>query len=196
MYTLRKIRQKAREQAQKRFEKQKRYNHLSTAGPLEYVVVLDSLKPSFNIGKIFRTADAFGANSVHLIGIDFFDPAPAKGSFKWVPTFFHKQFEECYQMLQKQGYTFFILEPEEGTVLQQADLPQKSAFIFGHEEFGFSFDKKDYADIKTLRIPQFGKVQSLNVSIAASVVMYEYSRQHAASDLLNFIPQKTLTGRR
>jgi tRNA G18 (ribose-2'-O)-methylase SpoU len=196
MYTLRKIRQKEREQAQRLFEKQKRNNHMSTPGPLEYVVILDSLKPSFNIGKIFRTADAFGANSVHLIGIDFFDPTPAKGSFKWVPTVFHKSFADCYWMLHKLDYTFFVLEPEEGDVLQHADMPQKSAFIFGHEEFGVSFDKKDYPSINSLRIPQFGKVQSLNVSIAAAVVMYEYTRQHASSDLLNSIPQKELTAHR
>jgi len=196
MYTLRKIRQKAREKAQKRFDRQKRCSHLSTPGPLEYVIILDSLKPSFNIGKIFRTADAFGANSVHLIGIDFFDPAPAKGSFKWVPTFFHKTFNDCYLMLRKQKYTFFVLEPEEGVTLQHANLPLKSAFVFGHEEFGFSFDKNDFAGINTLRIPQFGKVQSLNVSIAASVVMYEYARQHASSELLDTVPQKDLTGRR
>ena len=50
-------------------------------------------------------------------------------------------------MLQKEKYQFFVLEPEKGVALQNAELPLKSAFIFGHEEFGFSFDKKDYPDI-------------------------------------------------
>ncbi len=195
MHQRRKLRQKERELAQKRFDRHKRYNYQSKPGPLDFIVVLDSLKPSFNIGKIYRTADAFGANAIHLIGIDFFDPSPAKGSFKWVPTIFHKNFEDCHQMLRKEKYQFYVLEPEEGVALQQAELPQKSAFIFGHEEFGFSFDKKDYPDIKILRIPQFGKVQSLNVSIAASVVMYEYARQYASQELLDSIPQKDLTGR-
>ena len=57
------------------------------------------------------------------------------------------------------------------------ELPHKSAFIFGHEEFGCSFEPDDYPQMQTLTIPQFGSVQSLNVSIAASVVMYEYARQ-------------------
>ena len=46
--------------------------------------------------------------------------------------------------------------------------------MLGHEEFGFSFEPQDYPELQKLTIPQFGSVQSLNVSIAASVVMYEY----------------------
>jgi tRNA G18 (ribose-2'-O)-methylase SpoU len=72
----------------------------------------------------------------------------------------------------------FTLEPEDGRSLMDVSLPEKSAFIFGHEEFGISFDKNDYEDIGTIQIPQFGRSQSLNVSIAASIVMYEYIRQH------------------
>ena len=49
--------------------------------------------------------------------------------------------------------------------------------MLGHEEFGFSFNRQDYPDLRSLAIPQTGSVQSLNVSVAASVVMYEYARQ-------------------
>jgi tRNA(Leu) C34 or U34 (ribose-2'-O)-methylase TrmL len=45
-------------------------------------------------------------------------------------------------------------------------------------EFGIRFKREQFSAIKTLSIPQFGKVQSLNVSIAASIVMYEYVKQH------------------
>jgi tRNA G18 (ribose-2'-O)-methylase SpoU len=75
---------KERRSAIKRFEKQKRANLLADPGVHEFVVVLDGLKAGFNIGKIFRSADAFGAFEVHVIGTSFFDPAPAKGSFKYV----------------------------------------------------------------------------------------------------------------
>jgi tRNA G18 (ribose-2'-O)-methylase SpoU len=62
------------------------------------------------------------------------------------------------------------------------ELPHKSAFILGHEEFGCSFVPDDYPQMQTLTIPQFGSVQSLNVSIAASVVMYEYVRQRLRNE--------------
>lgn len=179
--TLRNLRrrmQKERVYALQRFKKHYRKNRLSKAGPHRFIIVLDHLKPAFNIGKIFRSADAFGAKEVHLVGIDFFDPAPAMGSFKWVPAIFHQNFEECREEIKKRGYSIFIMEPSSTDSLLNAKIPKKSAFVFGNEELGFSFDPKDYPDIHSIKIPQFGKVQSLNVSVAASVVMYEYVRQH------------------
>ena len=157
-------------------------NVLAEPGVHDFVLVLDNLKRSFNIGKIFRSADAMGASAVHLIGTDYFDPGPAKGSLKWVPAFLHRDFSSCHNKLVDTGHTIFVLSPEEGHGLGENSLPLKSAFVFGHEEFGFSFNKDDFPAIRPLSIPQFGKVQSLNVSIAASIVMYEYVRQHNNSD--------------
>jgi tRNA G18 (ribose-2'-O)-methylase SpoU len=57
----------------------------------------------------------------------------------------------------------------------------RSAFIFGHEEYGLSFDPGAYPGLAALSIPQCGRTESLNVSVAASVVMYEYLRQHAGT---------------
>jgi tRNA G18 (ribose-2'-O)-methylase SpoU len=71
------------------------------------------------------------------------------------------------------------MDPVEGPPLTRAALPRRSAFIFGHEEFGISADISAYTDIQSLTIPQFGQVQSLNVSIAASIAMWEYLRQHS-----------------
>ena len=173
----RRIQQK-RIAAQQRFRRQKNANLTSRPGRHNFIIILDGLKPAFNIGKIFRSADAFGAREIHLVGIDFFDPAPAMGSFKWVPARFHETFETCHHDLSKRGYTFFTLDPAHGSPLYQAEMPLRSAFIFGHEEYGISPHISDYPNIRSLTIPQFGQVQSLNVSIAASVVMWEYLRRH------------------
>jgi tRNA G18 (ribose-2'-O)-methylase SpoU len=72
---------------------------MASPGRHNFVLVLDHLKPRFNIGKIFRSAKAFGAEAVHLIGIDFFDPAPSMGSYKWVPAKFYKSFDQSYEDL-------------------------------------------------------------------------------------------------
>lgn len=171
---------RTRRWAAKQYEKHRRHNLLyATPGVHDFIIILDNLKPSFNVGKIFRSADGFGAKEIHLIGIDYFEVKSAKGSFKWVPTLFHDTFSACHQDLSDKGYVMFTLEPGEESVLHRVSLPLKSAFIFGHEEFGVSFDPEDYKDIKSLSIPQYGRVGSLNVSVAASVVMYEYLRQHA-----------------
>jgi tRNA G18 (ribose-2'-O)-methylase SpoU len=171
-------RQQARKYSEKRYERHKRHNLVyAQPGAHQFVVVLDNLKPSFNIGKIFRSSDAFGARSVHLIGTNYFEVKSAKGSFKWVPAVFKNSFDECYEQLGPEDYSFFVLEPNAKQSLHEISFPVRSAFIFGHEEFGISFDADKYERVCPLHIPQFGKVESLNVSVAASIVMYEYVRQ-------------------
>jgi len=164
-----------------RYRKERQRNILARAGRHEFIIVLDGLKPGYNVAKIFRSAEAFGAAAVWLVGIGPFDPAPAKGSFRKVPARFFDDFDACYRQLHEAGYHGFVLTPEAATLLPTATLPARAAFIFGNEEFGTSFSPASYPELQRLAIPQFGSVQSLNVSIAASVVMYEYLRQHAAS---------------
>ena len=165
-----------------RFIRARRRNMVDAAyGIHPCILILDGLKPDFNIGKIFRVADAFSAREIHLINVDFFDPDPAKGSVRWVPFVQHDDFAACYRAVSEQGYQCVILEPGQKQVLGSVTFPEKSAFIFGHEEFGLSFEPADYPDISSLSIPQWGHVQSLNVSVAASIVLYEYVRQHGKS---------------
>ena len=177
-HKIRQMMKAERDMARRRFRRQRNKNKLATFGGHDCIIVLDHLKPTFNIGKIFRSAEAFGAREVHLVDIDFFDPAPGMGAFKWVPAVFHNTFLSCYSDLLKNDYTPFILEPGKGDDICDINLPPKSAFIFGHEEYGLSFEPDLYPEIKRLTIPQFGKSQSLNVSVAASIILYEYARQH------------------
>ena len=170
-------------QAKQRYDKQRQRNVMAIPGVHEFVIVLDHLKGGFNVPKIFRSAEAFGAHSVHLVNVDWFDPAPAKGSFRKVPAKFHHDFNECYQSLTEDNYTIYRLAAEsidddESSICYDIDLDKKSAFILGHEAYGHSFTISEYPEIRKLSIPHFGSVESLNVSIAASIVMYEYVRQH------------------
>ncbi|WP_446009086.1 TrmH family RNA methyltransferase [Candidatus Electrothrix sp.] len=173
-----------------RYEQVRRKNLISaTPGVHEYILVLDGLKPDFNIGKIFRTADAFGAREIHLVGVSAFNPDSAKGSVRWVPFYHHEDFSSCYQYLKEKRYVCTVFEPGRSKLLGSCSLAKKSAFVMGHEEFGISFDKSMYPDIETISIPQWGHVQSLNVSVAASIVMYEYIRQYGRP-ISEGLPQK------
>lgn len=166
------------EQTEWLFRRHKNINQLALPGVHEFVIVLDHVKSDFNIGKIFRSADAFGARELHLVGIDLFNPTPAKGAFKSVPARFHSHIRQCFKELKARDYVFYALEPEAKNTLGQTQLAEKSAFIMGHEEYGLSFNPGDYDNVQSISIPQFGRVQSLNVSVAASIVMYEYIRQY------------------
>jgi tRNA G18 (ribose-2'-O)-methylase SpoU len=162
-----------------RYTKQRQRNLLAKPGAHPFVLVLDHMKAGFNVAKIFRSAEVFGASEVHLIDIGPFDPAPGKGGFKKVPARFFEGFNESYQDLTERGYTLFMLSAGAETSLVSTPLPEKSAFVLGHEEWGHSFEPAAFPDIRALSIPQFGEIESLNVAVAASVAMYEYVRQRS-----------------
>lgn len=166
-------------QIDQRYRKNRQRNVLARPGRHSFALVLDHLKPGFNVPKIFRSAQAFGGAAVHLVDIGVFDPAPSKGAFRKVPARFHDDFDQAYRSLQEAGYTLYALNAGSDNRLPDVELPKKSAFVIGNEEFGLSFDPADYPDIQTLAIPLQGGMESLNASIAASIVMYEYVRQHA-----------------
>lgn len=166
-----------REFVKKSFERQRLLNKMmGRPGPFPYVLILDHLKVDFNIGKIIRSAEAFGAHGIDIVGTGFFDPMPAKGCTKRVPWTMINTFLEAYQARKEEGYTFYAFDSEAPVSLHEEKFPDKSAFILGHEGFGFSFKKEHYPEIKYVKIPQIGKVESLNVSVAASIVMYEFVR--------------------
>jgi tRNA G18 (ribose-2'-O)-methylase SpoU len=170
-------RRESRDQALARYTRHKQRNLLAAPGVHEFIIVLDRMKAGFNVAKIFRSAEAFGAHEVHLIDIGPFDPAPAKGAFKKVPARFFSDFNESYRDLINRGYDLYALMPGDQASVLNLRFQSKSAFVLGHEEYGLSFDLADYPQINRLSIPQFGQVQSLNVAVAASVVMFEYVRQ-------------------
>jgi tRNA G18 (ribose-2'-O)-methylase SpoU len=166
-----------RQYMQKSFERQRLLNKMmASPGPFPYVLILDHLKVDFNIGKIIRSAEAFGARGVEVVGTSFFDPLPAKGCLKRVPWKMRETFAETYLDYKNQGYTFYAFATDAPRGIHEEQFPDNSAFILGHEEYGLSFKREDYPDIRYIRIPQFGLVESLNVAVAASVVMYEFAR--------------------
>lgn len=164
-------------QIETRYRKEVQRNALARPGVHDFIVVLDRLKASFNVPKILRCAEVFGAAEVQLVDIGVFDPAPAKGALRKVPARFPDDFATCHTDLSSRGYTLYLLVPDGELSLGHIVFNTKSAFIFGHEEFGPSFSTADFPDVKTVSIPQFGVTESLNVSNAAAIVMFEYVRQ-------------------
>lgn len=175
-----KIARRFHEQVEWAFRKQRNANVLAKRGIHDCIVVLDGLNPSHNIGKIFRSAEVFDINEVHVINTPIFNVSPGKGAFKRVPAQFFNDFSESYQYLLDAGYTIYALYPDEQRFVHNTHFAKKSAFIVGHEENGLSFQPTDYSDIKPLAIAQYGLTESLNVAVAASICLYEYSKQHGS----------------
>lgn len=163
------------------YEREMILSRLQPPGPFSYVIVLDHLKASYNVPKIIRAANALGCREIHMVGIELFNPSPAKGTLRQTRTRSFEKFDDSYAALNAEGYSLYALEPTASEILGSAPLPEKCAFIVGHEEYGLSFDREKFPAVRSLGIRQFGKVQSLNVSIAASLACYEWVRQNAGT---------------
>ncbi|GIX34215.1 MAG: hypothetical protein KatS3mg125_2171 [Lysobacterales bacterium] len=160
-----------------RYERHRRRALLAPPGPHPVVLVLDRLRPDYNVAKIYRSAHAFGVREVHQIAIGPFDPAPAKGGFKHVPSRYWEDFASCHAALAAEGFQLFLLDSAGETPLPAARLPERTAFVLGHELKGLSEEARA-SGLMRLRIPQFGPLDSINVTVAASIALYEWLRQH------------------
>jgi tRNA (guanosine-2'-O-)-methyltransferase len=150
-------------------------------------IVLENIHDPHNVSAIFRTCDAVGIPKVSLVYCQEAFPKIGKKSsasaFKWVEREKFKSIEECYNDLKKEGFNIYASSITDGAVsLYDLDLTKKSAIILGNEHRGVSDSAVKMADKKFL-IPMFGMVQSLNVSVAAAIILYEALRQRMKSGM-------------
>jgi tRNA (guanosine-2'-O-)-methyltransferase len=142
---------------------------------------MENIHDPHNVSAIFRTCDAVGIPKVNLVyNFESFPRIGKKSSasaFKWVDKEKYKTVEECYADLKKDGFKIFASSlTEDSKNLYELDLTQKVAIVVGNEHRGVSDASAELAD-EVFLIPQFGMVQSLNVSVATAVILYEAMRQ-------------------
>jgi tRNA G18 (ribose-2'-O)-methylase SpoU len=155
------------------------------ADKLPLVVVLDNVRSQHNVGAVFRTADAMRIESVWLCGICCCPPnqeihKTALGAEETVEWRYFKDTMEAIRELKAQGYTIYAVEQahdsvtlEEAAEKVQRDKGQgtKIAVVLGHEVFGVQQEVIDQCH-QCIEIPQYGTKHSLNVSVAAGIVIY------------------------
>ena len=144
-------------------------------------VVMENIHDPHNVSAIFRTCDAVGIPKVSLVyNYETFPRIGKKSSasaFKWVDKERFKTIEDCYKELRKNGFKVFASSlSKRSKNLYELDLKQKVAIVVGNEHRGVSENAANLAD-EVFLIPQFGMVQSLNVSVATATIVYEALRQ-------------------
>lgn len=146
-------------------------------------LVLDNVRSLNNIGSVFRTADAFRLEKIYLCGITATPPhreihKTALGATESVRWEYKEKTVDAISELKQTGYQIFSVEQAEGALLldqvQLAD-NQKYALVFGHEVRGVDQRVVDMSD-HCLEIPQYGTKHSLNISVAAGIVIWELFR--------------------
>lgn len=153
------------------------------ADKLPVVVVLDNIRSLNNIGSLFRTSDAFRIRSIFLCGITATPPhkdihKTALGATESVEWVYFENTLDAISRLRSEGYRICTIEQTEGSLIlgdMEIDPTLEYALIFGHEMRGVDQTVVDASDI-CIEIPQFGTKHSLNVSVSAGVVLWEFFR--------------------
>lgn len=144
------------------------------------VIVLDNVRSANNVGSVFRTADAFALEGVHLCGITARPPQKdirktALGASESVSWTHHSQTVEAVQQLKEDGYQIIAIEQAEGSTFLQdfkVDKTAKYAIIFGHEVNGVGEEVMELVDA-CIEIPQFGTKHSLNIAVSVGVIVWD-----------------------
>jgi len=149
-------------------------------------VILENIHDPHNVSAIFRTCDAVGVREVSLIYNEEKFPKIGKKSsasaYKWVEKERYKTVKECYDNLHKSDYKIYAASLNAEKNFYELNLTKKCAIVLGNEHRGLSKEAENLADEK-FTIPMQGMVQSLNVSVAAAVILFEAMRQRMANGM-------------
>lgn len=151
----------------------------------DLTLVIENIHDPHNVGAIFRSADAVGIEEVQLLYTKETFPAlhpkvTASGG-KWVKQNTYDDPATLVADLKTKGYRIYSTNLSSDAVpIHDIDWTQPSAIVLGNENRGVSTQMTDFADGNIL-IPMFGMVESLNVSVATAVILFEACRQRIKS---------------
>lgn len=148
---------------------------------LPLVVVLDNVRSQHNVGAVFRTSDAYLIEAVYLCGITAVPPQPeihksALGAEFTVEWRYFAHTSEAVAHLKSKGYTVFAIEQAEQSLLlndMTLNKNKKYAIVLGNEVKGVQQEVVDQCN-HCIELPQFGTKHSLNVSVTAGIVIWEF----------------------
>lgn len=154
------------------------------AKKLPLVVVLDDIRSMHNIGSVFRTSDAFRIECIYLCGITAIPPhvdihktaLGAEDSVNWK---YEKSAVEVVDKLRAANYFVYSVEQVEGSVMLdklELDKSKKYAIVFGNEVKGVQQEVIDHS-CGCVEIPQYGTKHSLNISVSAGLVIWDFFRK-------------------
>lgn len=158
---------------------------------LPLVLVLDNIRSLYNVGSLFRTADAFRLTKLYLCGITGCPPSAeihktALGAEDSVAWEYVKSSLEAVKHLKDEGYYTMAVEQVEGSLMLDTNhfhTSQPHALVLGNEVKGVEQDVCNACNA-SLEIPQFGTKHSLNVASAGAIAIWEFFRQYRQTNQL------------
>jgi tRNA (guanosine-2'-O-)-methyltransferase len=151
-------------------------------------IILENVHDPHNIGAVLRTADSVGVKEIFVLNTEphlqkewlYLGNQTSSGSRKWVKVNFYTEIEPCFAHIKRDYDTIWATHlAEDSKDLYELDLTTSVALLFGNEHAGISKESLAHTDGNFL-IPQVGMVESLNISVACAVTLYEALRQRTA----------------
>lgn len=144
------------------------------------IIVLDDVRSAYNVGSIFRTADAFRIAGIYICGISARPPhkditKTALGATESVDWKYFQEVRDAVTDLKNDGYKIYAVEQADQSIDLKEFTPEgntKIALVFGHEVFGVKDEIVNSVD-GCIEIPQFGTKHSFNVAISAGIVLWD-----------------------
>lgn len=142
-------------------------------------VAIENFGHDGNIGTVVRTANAFTAAAVHIVGRKRWNRRGAMVTDRYQHVLHHDSVDALMAWARENGLSVVAVDNTPGSVpLETADLPRECVLLFGQEGPGVSPDAQKQADL-TVSIAQFGSTRSINAGVAAGIAMHAWIRQHA-----------------
>jgi tRNA (guanosine-2'-O-)-methyltransferase len=145
-------------------------------------VVLENVFDPHNISAVMRSCDAVGIQEMYVLSTRiaphrYWGPKSSRGANKWLTVHQYTNAEECFNEVRKKYSKVLTTQLNETSVgLYEVDFLPSIALVFGNECYGVNEDIQKFAD-GSFVIPQVGMSESLNISVACAVTLYEAFRQ-------------------
>jgi tRNA (guanosine-2'-O-)-methyltransferase len=174
-------------------QRRERFEEVVSKRQFNLTVVLENVNDPHNIGAVMRSCDAVGIAEVYVIYTgehknsirQYIGNNSASGAKKWVKANFYTSLEECFADVRKKYSHIYGTKLDQSSVsLYELNLAQDVALVFGNEQKGISEEALQYLDGNFI-IPQYGMTQSLNISVACAVTLFEAMRQRETLGLYN-----------
>ncbi len=169
-------------------ERLERINTMLDKRQPDLTVCMEGVHKTHNLAAVVRTCDAIGVSDVHVVWKSEETEVrggSAAGSQNWIDVHNHYKTTDAIAALKTQGMQVLVTNLSDTAVdFREIDYTKPTAIILGQEKFGASKEALELAD-QDIIIPMVGMVQSLNVSVACSVVLYEAQRQRQLAGMYN-----------
>jgi 23S rRNA (guanosine2251-2'-O)-methyltransferase len=160
-----------------------RYADLDAVAPCEMLVVLDGVEDPHNLGAIIRTAHAAGAGAVVIperraAGVTDVVAKAAAGALEHLPVVRVTNINRALEEIKRRGFWIYGLDERGTEAYDQVEYASPAAVVLGGEGKGLHEQVRKHCDA-LVRIPVAGRISSLNVSVAAGVMLFEWRRRRA-----------------